>query len=112
MKLNAKKKIAILFTLGTIFALTQIINWSPIISPGNNAKTSENTDNIALNYVNLKTSLISGKIHINNNWSAAKIAGIVTGSGTYSDPYVIEDFEIDSADLGNGILIENSTVFS
>ena len=58
-----------------------------------------------------KTSMISGKIHINNNWSAAKAAGICTGNGTYSEPYIIEDLEIDAGGSGSGILIENSDVY-
>jgi parallel beta-helix repeat protein len=57
---------------------------------------------------NLKISGISEKIHINNNWSDAKAAGICTGSGTYTDPYVIKDLIIDAEELGSCILIENS----
>ncbi|MGV9204487.1 MAG: NosD domain-containing protein, partial [Promethearchaeia archaeon] len=47
-------------------------------------------------------------IHINNNWSDAVDAGICSGSGLYSDPYVIEDKTIDSSAYDVGILIENS----
>ncbi|MFX1418999.1 MAG: nitrous oxide reductase family maturation protein NosD [Promethearchaeota archaeon] len=57
----------------------------------------------------LRNSLISGKIHINNNWSDAKDAGICSGYGTYSDPYIIEDLIIDCGGEGSGIFIENST---
>jgi len=56
----------------------------------------------------LKTSLISGRIHIDNNWSDAKITGLCTGSGNSSDPYVIEDLVIDGGGVGSCILIENS----
>jgi parallel beta-helix repeat protein len=59
----------------------------------------------------IKISNLSDKIHIDNNWSAAKIAGICTGSGAYSDPYIIEDLTIDSGERGFGILIENSEVY-
>ena len=62
-----------------------------------------------LNIDVLKTSLISGRIHIDNNWSDARDAGLCTGSGNYSDPYVIEDLVIDGGGLGSCILIENST---
>ena len=60
---------------------------------------------------NLKISGISGKIHINNNWTDAKTAGICTGSGTYMDPYVIRDLIINSNYSGNCILIENSFIY-
>lgn len=38
---------------------------------------------------------VSGKIHIDNNWTAAKSAGICTGNGTYSEPYVIDDLMVE-----------------
>lgn len=70
---------------------------------------------------NIKTSGISGKVHINNNWSAAKAAGICTGNGIYSDPYVIKDLIINGRGPGRCISIEytdehfmvlNCTVFN
>jgi len=55
------------------------------------------------------------KIHIDDsgvsaiNWSlTAKITNWVSGSGTYSDPYVIDGLEIDGGGSGSGILINNS----
>ncbi|MFX0000846.1 MAG: nitrous oxide reductase family maturation protein NosD, partial [Candidatus Hermodarchaeota archaeon] len=58
-------------------------------------------------------SAVSGKIHIIDNsvWLDFKNVGKCTGSGTYSDPYVIEDLIIDGGDSGICILIENSDVF-
>jgi len=56
----------------------------------------------------LEISELSAKIHIANNWSEAKIAGICTGLGTFSDPYLIEDKVIDGFGSGICILIENS----
>ena len=54
----------------------------------------------------------SGNIYINNNWTAAKAAGICTGNGTYSEPYIIEDLRLE----GDGskwscIVIKNSNAF-
>ncbi|MFX0076443.1 MAG: nitrous oxide reductase family maturation protein NosD [Candidatus Hermodarchaeota archaeon] len=66
----------------------------------------ENESN--LNYKHPHTSTLSSKIHINNNWTAAKAAGICTGNGTYSDPYVIKNFFIDAENMDNCIKIENS----
>jgi len=59
----------------------------------------------------LKISTISGKIHIDNNWTDARDAGICTGDGTYSNPYIIEDLVIDGGGSGSCIWIENSDVY-
>ncbi|MFX1570683.1 MAG: NosD domain-containing protein [Promethearchaeota archaeon] len=55
------------------------------------------------------------KIHINEsgvnslNWSqTALVKWWCMGSGTYSNPYLIEDLIIDAKNLGSGIFIENS----
>ena len=48
-------------------------------------------------------------IHVNNNWSETVVTyDWVTGSGTWGDPYVIEDINIDVQGSGSGILIENT----
>ena len=54
---------------------------------------------------NPKISQLSKRIHIDNNWSEAKIAGICTGLGTYGDPYIIQDLFINGNGTGNGITI-------
>jgi parallel beta-helix repeat protein len=54
----------------------------------------------------LKSAEISSPIHINNNWSAAKTAGICSGSGIHSDPYVIKDLVINGGGLRRCIFIE------
>ncbi|KKK68095.1 hypothetical protein LCGC14_2947500, partial [marine sediment metagenome] len=58
------------------------------------------------------------KIHIDDsgvsalNWSiTAKLKEWCSGSGTYSDPYVIDGLEIDAGGSGTGILIGNSSVY-
>ena len=56
----------------------------------------------------LKDSKISIPIHIDNNWSDAQLAGICSGAGTYSNPYIIKDLVIDGSQSKRGILIENS----
>ncbi len=56
----------------------------------------------------VKISKVSDPIYINNNWSAAKGAGICTGFGTYSQPYIIEDLIIDGNGENTCIKIENS----
>lgn len=58
------------------------------------------------------------KIHIDDtgmsalNWSIlADLTFWCTGSGTLIDPYIIDGLEIDCANLGNGILVGNSSVY-
>ena len=110
MKSNIKLKIIIiLITLGILFALVPKITINPSLIVGN--KNVINLDN-----ENLKISAVSGKIHIDDNspsinWTVAKKDGICTGNGTYSDPYVIEDLEIDGEGSGSCIWIDNSEVY-
>ncbi|MFX1496308.1 MAG: nitrous oxide reductase family maturation protein NosD [Promethearchaeota archaeon] len=107
MKSNTKSNLIILVL---IFAfLPSIFNNSSYII-GTNKNLSYN-DDFNSNVDILQPSKISGQIHINNNWTTAKIAGICTGNGTYSEPYVIEDLEINSGESGTCILIENSDVY-
>ena len=104
MKSNAKLKIIILITLEILLVSAPKITFT--------------ADNNVINFdkENLIISAVSGKIHIDDdnpiiNWTVAKKDGICTGNGTYSDPYVIEDLEIDSKGSGSCILIENSEVY-
>ncbi|KKM17879.1 hypothetical protein LCGC14_1671340, partial [marine sediment metagenome] len=49
------------------------------------------------------------KIHIDNNWSETEATyDWCSGSGTWSNPYIIEDLVIDGEGSGSSILIENS----
>ncbi|MFX1557664.1 MAG: nitrous oxide reductase family maturation protein NosD [Promethearchaeota archaeon] len=88
----------ILIVLGILLA------FSPILS-----KELKFNSNIR-DKADIKLSVIAGKIHIDNNWTAAKTAGICTGEGTSSNPYVIQNFEIDAGGSGDCILIENSQI--
>jgi len=105
-KSNAKSKIIILIAVGIIFALLPTIISNQGFTPGN-------SDDISLANENLNLSKISGKISINGNsgWANAKTAEICTGNGTQSEPYVIEDLEIDGGGSGSCILIKNSDVY-
>ncbi|MHA2180484.1 MAG: right-handed parallel beta-helix repeat-containing protein [Promethearchaeota archaeon] len=101
MKSHNNHKIIILIILGILFT------FSP--SSINNSNLDIINQNL-LNKKDLKISPVSGIIHINNNWTAAKSAGIVTGNGTYSEPYIIEDLVINTFPE-SGILIENSNAY-
>jgi len=109
MKSNLKIKTSFIIFLGFIFALSTIIFID--FYAGIGYGKSDYSDNITLDTENLKLSAISGKIHIDNNWSATEAMGICTGNGTYSEPYIIEDLIIDAGGPGSCILIENSTEF-
>jgi len=110
MKSKGKSVIIVLITLGIVFALLPTIN---IYYNFGAVNSDEGDDVINIDYTNLKSSKISGKIFIIGNigWANAKIAGICTGNGTYSEPYVIEDLEINGTGSGSCILIQNSDVY-
>ena len=111
LKSNAKSKIIILIALGILFALSPIININLGFVTGSSIKSLEYSDDINFDNKNPKISSVSGKIHIDNNWTVAKSAGICTGDGTYSEPYVIKDWVIGANYTGSCILIENSTAY-
>ncbi|MFX1281275.1 MAG: nitrous oxide reductase family maturation protein NosD [Promethearchaeota archaeon] len=106
MKLEIKKKIIILFTLGIFFVFSPIITGVLSFPKNTSHNCLELKDNVCISNEDLK---ISEKIHINNNWTDAKAAGICTGNGTYSAPYIIENLIIDGRGFGSCILIEHST---
>ncbi|MHA2130475.1 MAG: NosD domain-containing protein, partial [Promethearchaeota archaeon] len=97
MRTNTKIILTFLISLTGIFSVA-IVN--------NHNLNSVNRNITDYDVVNI--SAISGKIHIDNNWTDAKTAGICTGEGTESDPYVIEDYEINGGNEGSCILIENA----
>ena len=74
VKMNSKPKtkIIILLTLGILIALLPIItaNLSYVIDNSN--KSLDYRDNINLDNEYLKISAVSGKIHVDNNWTATE----------------------------------------
>ncbi len=111
MRLSRKTKPLILIILGIIFAFSPIsaTNLSCISEKKHTILDFKNKNPLIKD--NLKFSAIIGKIHIDNNWTDAKSAGICTGNGTYSEPYIIEDLVIDGGSSGSCIRIENSNAF-
>ena len=103
LKSNLKSTISLVLIIGFLFIFPLSANIL-LVSRESHSK-SEFTSH------GLKTSANSGKIYINNNWTATKTAGICTGDGTVSDPYLIEDKVIDAGGIGNGISIENTTEY-
>ena len=109
--MKLKSKIIKLITLGIILGFSLIFSSNLCFTMSNNNNSSEYGENRNLDNKNLQISTVSGKIHIDNNWSAAKAAGICTGIGTYTEPYVIENLVIDGGNSGICILIENSILY-
>ena len=107
-KLNFKKKI---ITVLILFSFSAIITTTFNFSQVETDKSSDFYEDTNLINLNLKISKISEKIHIYDNWSAAKFDGICTGNGTYSNPYIIEDLVIDGSGSGSCIWVENSEVY-
>jgi parallel beta-helix repeat protein len=103
--MKSNRNIKFILLLGFFFAFYPIIPTNAIFM---NSKFS---DAIYVYNENLKTSTLSGKIHIDNNWTAAKATGTCTGNGLYSDPYIIKDLVIDADNSESCILIENSEAF-
>jgi len=109
MESNRKGIVIFLLIIG-IFS-----SFSPILI--NHQWFAVENSNIISNYKNefeneyLKKSALSGLIHIDNNWTAAKAEGLCTGNGIYSDPYILQDLIIDGDGSIFGILIENSEPF-
>ncbi|MFX0009781.1 MAG: hypothetical protein ACFE9R_05655, partial [Candidatus Hermodarchaeota archaeon] len=108
MNSHLKAKAVILIIIGVVFSLFLLNPYNPTDNTGFKGVSKESHENSNFEENDLKLSENSGRIHINNNWSDAKTAGIVTGFGTYSDPYVIEDFVINGSYSGFCIWIENS----
>ena len=102
------------FKFKIIVCLFVIIILSMIYDPTNSRYTSiQNYTKTSYQKLNddptkIKTSKISTPIHINNNWSDAFIAGKCTGDGSYSNPYIIRDLDIDGNQDKSCIIIENS----
>ena len=72
----------------------------------------KNIENCGSNFTDhLRSSANSGKICIINNWTETKTAGICTGDGTESNPYLLENLIIDAGGVGHAIQIENTTQY-
>ena len=104
--MNFKSKPSIILIIILAFSLTYLHLMVNDIN-----RKWEQEDNDSVSHENVKMSALSGKIHIDNNWSAAETAGICTGSGNNTHPYVIEDLIIDVEGQRYGLFISNSIVY-
>ncbi|MFW9971399.1 MAG: hypothetical protein ACFFDF_14490 [Candidatus Odinarchaeota archaeon] len=105
--MRSKRNVKLIFLMGLGIIVVSSLVFNSDLSI--NLRTN---NNLGLDDQILKTSKISGKIHINGNadWVDFKNAGNCTGSGTSSDPYLIEDLVIDAEGVGSCIFIENCNV--
>ncbi|MFX1257689.1 MAG: nitrous oxide reductase family maturation protein NosD [Promethearchaeota archaeon] len=112
-----KKIKIILLILITFFVVTPFINnnLSNNLRNVEENKLNYNSNNTRNRVKNLKTSKYWENIkfiHITGaNWSNAVTYDWCSGSGTFNNPYVIENVTIDAGGSGSGILIENSTAY-
>ncbi len=103
------KRVQFLMMLGFIFFFLFALNSE---NPANNImEDGDKKEIIGFDPDRLKTSQALAKIYINNNWSDAKAAGICTGEGTFSEPYVIRDKMFNGSGYESCILIENSNEY-
>ena len=109
MKSNLNERNIIFYIiLGIVLTFQIVFYFNLKFSPEYNYSGTSLINKPGIRFENLKISKISGKIHVDNNWSETKTLGICTGSGNFSDPFIIEDLVIDGEDLGSCILIENT----
>ncbi len=104
MSSKTKIKICIFLLISFLF----LYSTYHFLDLGTKNLPSEFNNNSIINTKKLQISAVSERIHIDDNWTAAKAAGICTGSGNYSDPYIIEDLIIDGGGSGSCIWIEDS----
>jgi len=108
MNKNNKAKIIIvlevLFILGSGFLTTfNIISRNP----------NESSDDLNYDVKGAGDWSNFTYIHINGNWTIANETEWCSGSGTWADPYLIENITMNasSSPTGSGILIENSNAY-
>ena len=109
---NKKKNRKIPIVIGFFFALFILFN---LINHTNGPKINDVINESEPNKKLFTSGPLGYTIHINDtdptkNWTYTNTTyDWCTGSGTYVDPYVIRDVEIDAMQSGSGITIENST---
>lgn len=101
-----------LINFGIVFTLSVLLSTTLGSGVDGSEEMTYFTPDDNSNNINISTYIVSGKIHINGDsgWAAAKSAGICVGEGTFSDPYIIENYEIHAGYSGSCVFIENSIV--
>ncbi len=103
-----RKKIYLMSGLFIFLVLVNIVS-----AENKKSLPSYTSEDTFQNILKIKSSNKEYKIHIigNQGWADFKSAGNCTGSGSYGDPYVIEDIEIDAEYDGSPIYIQHSTAY-
>ncbi|MFW9820122.1 MAG: nitrous oxide reductase family maturation protein NosD, partial [Candidatus Thorarchaeota archaeon] len=86
----------------TLISIIIIIYLIFLFAPEN----SSSTEKLHLSEAHTKIEIIG-----NSGWANAKVVGLCSGNGTFSNPYIIQDFEIDGGDSGTCIFIKDSDVY-
>jgi hypothetical protein len=107
-----RKSKNLLYYSSAIFTIT-LLCFSGLLAPLNSSQIDEN-DNSSI--INIKSSgfwfLNTTNIHVDGNWSATETAySWVSGSGSWADPYLVENVTIDGKDANSTIIIENSAKY-
>ena len=115
---KSKAKTLILLTLLIIFLFSSIFNsrFSKNTITNNNYIEFNEKDQIQIKlsgFWNLTGSpILIDDYNLSNNWAyTASHYAWCSGSGTWADPYVIENVTIDGQGLGNCIEIRNSDAY-
>lgn len=102
-KSNKKDSNHKLIILVCFFTILLCLSWIGI--PTLFVEKSNTCNDISFQKNNFKDLKVSNDIMISGNWSSLIAAGLCTGSGTYSDPYVIKDLILKGNGSGTGIQI-------
>ena len=116
-KKDSNHKLIIFFCF---FIVLLFFSWFEI--PILHVKKSNTSNEVNFQKNNFKDLKVSNDIMISGNWTSLIGAGLCTGSGTYSNPYVIKDLILKGNGSGTGIQIgankydyfriENCTIYN
>jgi len=96
--------VAVIVLVNTVIPLTAV-------GTGTGQATSTNTYPVTAQLAGTDGLTPRGPITIISDANFTRENGVVAGSGTADDPYIIEGWEIDASGYDYGILIENTTAY-
>lgn len=100
---NVKRKSAIAILMAVVLVSSLVLAIATTLTDSNKSGYGEPEKRIEITYTAHDPIVINGNSGFTND------SGVVWGSGTAEDPYIIENWEID-AFYGHGILISNADV--
>ena len=107
MNTHTKYK-GLLFLSSAVFILT-LMCLNSIIVPDNSPQISEEDNNTILEVKSAGFWYLTNRnIHIDGNWSASTTYSWISGSGTYADPFLIENVTMNAHHVNSTIIISNT----